>query len=116
VKYGGTNQKIAIRALAGNGEEGEGEVRISVEDHGIGIDSAELEQIFEPFYRSPVVTAAQIHGTGLGLPLARSIAEAMGGRISVVSKVGVGSRFTVHLPAGKAEQKETPVAQRVGQS
>jgi signal transduction histidine kinase len=116
VKYGGTNPKIAIRAFGGNGEAGEKEVHISVEDHGIGIDSTELEQIFEPFYRSPVVTAAQIHGTGLGLPLAKSIAEAMHGRISVVSKVGVGSRFTLHLPAGKVEQTETPEAQRVGQS
>lgn len=116
VKYGGTNPKIAIRAFGGNGAEGGQEVRISVEDHGIGIDSAEMEQIFEPFYRSPVVTAAQIHGTGLGLPLAKSIAEAMGGRISVVSKVGVGSRFTLHLPAGKVEQPETAEAQRVGQS
>jgi signal transduction histidine kinase len=90
------------------------EVRISVEDHGIGIDASELQQIFEPFYRSPVVKAAQIHGTGLGLPLAKSIAEAMGGRISVVSKVGVGSRFTLHLPASQVVGVEN-AAERVAQ-
>jgi signal transduction histidine kinase len=114
VKYGGNHRRIVIRAFCGSRDGAHGEeMRISVEDHGIGIDSAELEQIFEPFYRSPVVTAAQIHGTGLGLPLAKGIAEAMGGRISVVSKVGVGSRFTLHLPLAKTLETETIGAQRV---
>jgi signal transduction histidine kinase len=113
VKYGGSHPSITIRAFRGDLPYGE-EVRISVEDHGIGIDASELQQIFEPFYRSPVVKAAQIHGTGLGLPLAKSIAEAMGGRISVVSKVGVGSRFTLHLPAGQVVGTEN-AAERVAQ-
>lgn len=116
VKYGGDYRKIVIRAMQGPGEDLQHyEMRISVEDHGIGIDSAELPQIFEPFYRSPVVTAAQIHGTGLGLALAKSIAEAMGGRISVVSKVGVGSRFTLHLPLASAVEMESTTVQRVAQ-
>jgi len=117
VKYGGNqHRRITIRAFTGprEGDHSE-EMRISVEDHGIGIDSAELQQIFEPFYRSPVVAAAQIHGTGLGLPLAKSIAQAMGGRITVVSKVGVGSRFTLHLPLAKVAEAETTGAQRVAQ-
>jgi signal transduction histidine kinase len=116
VKYGGSHPSIAIRAFRGKAEgQHPAEVRISVEDHGIGIDSAELQQIFEPFYRSPVVTAAQIHGTGLGLPLAKGIAEAMGGRISVISKVGVGSRFTLHLPAGQTVESEKAALHRVAQ-
>jgi signal transduction histidine kinase len=115
VKYGGSHPSIAIRAFRGGEDVPYGEeVRISVEDHGIGIDASELQQIFEPFYRSPVVKAAQIHGTGLGLPLAKSIAEAMGGRISVVSKVGVGSRFTLHLPASQVVGAEN-AAERVAQ-
>jgi len=117
VKYGGNqHRRITIRAFTGprEGDHSE-EMRISVEDHGIGIDSAELQQIFEPFYRSPVVAAAQIHGTGLGLPLAKSIAQAMGGRITVVSKVGLGSRFTLHLPLAKVPEAETIGAQRVEQ-
>lgn len=115
VKYGGSHPSITIRAFraAADAQHGD-EVRISVEDHGIGIEASELQQIFEPFYRSPVVKAAQIHGTGLGLPLARSIAEAMGGRISVVSKVGVGSRFTLHLPASRVVATEN-AAERVAQ-
>jgi signal transduction histidine kinase len=81
------------------GNHPHGGVAISVQDHGIGIDKSDLMHVFEPFYRSPAVRDAQIHGTGLGLPLAKNIAEAMGGRLTVESKLGVGSVFTVHLPS-----------------
>ena len=102
VKYGGSHPHIIIRAFVEGADHLRGEeIRISVEDRGIGIDSSEIPHIFDPFYRSPVVTAAQIHGTGLGLPLAKNIAEAMGGRLTVVSKLGVGSVFTLHLPTRK---------------
>ena len=70
---------------------------MSVKDHGIGIAGSELKRIFEPFYRSPQAIAAQIHGTGLGLSLAKHLAEAVGGRLTVVSKPGSGSIFTLHL-------------------
>jgi two-component system sensor histidine kinase SenX3 len=95
VKYGGENRWIRVRARLGQGAK---EVQISVEDRGLGIKTSELNEIFEPFYRSAAVTAAQIRGTGLGLPLAKSIAEAMGGRLTVVSKLEHGSTFTLHLP------------------
>jgi signal transduction histidine kinase len=101
VKYGGHNRWIGLRAkVSSNGTESK-EVQITVEDHGLGIDSAEIEHIFEPFYRSPAVHEAQIRGTGLGLPLAKTIAEAMGGRITVSSQVGKGSAFTLHLPVAE---------------
>jgi signal transduction histidine kinase len=74
------------------------EIRVSVEDRGVGIGPDEQLLVFEPFYRSPRVLAAQIHGTGLGLAVANRIVEAMGGKISVVSQVNVGSVFTLHLP------------------
>ncbi len=98
VKYSGQNRWIGVRAVLAHDREGSEEVRVSVSDHGIGIAASELPHIFEAFYRSPAATAAQIHGTGLGLPLARSIAQAMGGEVSVESKVGTGSVFTLHLP------------------
>ncbi len=50
--------------------------------------------------------AAQIHGTGLGLSLAKSIAEAMGGTLSVVSELAVGSIFTLHLPIVEKQESE----------
>lgn len=95
LKYGGEQRWIGIRARATErGPDGR-EVQISVEDRGMGIDSSDLPYIFEPFYRSPSV--AQIHGTGLGLPLAKSIVEAMKGRLTVTSSPGRGSVFTLHL-------------------
>jgi len=74
------------------------EVQVVVEDKGLGIEPAELNDIFKPFCRSKSATAAQIHGTGLGLSLAKSIAETMGGSLSVKSIPGQGSAFTLGLP------------------
>jgi signal transduction histidine kinase len=107
VKYGGKHPQIALRAWAVPLHHGAGrEVQISVTDHGIGIDSSELTRIFEPFYRSPGVQAAQIHGTGLGLALAKRIAESMGGSISVVSELSIGSTFTLHLQIAKGDDQQ----------
>jgi signal transduction histidine kinase len=107
VKYGGDDRLITLRAmryLSGRGSDHE--LRIAVTDRGIGIDSSEIDFIFDPFYRSPRVQAAQIHGTGLGLPLAKRIAESMGGRLSVASQLSVGSTFTLHLQFAKGEEME----------
>jgi signal transduction histidine kinase len=99
LKYGGSQRWLAIRArvaeVAGGGGQ---EAQISVSDRGMGIDTADLPHIFDPFFRSHAAAVAQIHGTGLGLSLARSIAEAMNGRVTVTTALGRGSTFTVHLP------------------
>jgi signal transduction histidine kinase len=98
LKYGSEQKWIGIQAqVTEYGINGK-EIQISVSDRGIGIAPDELRHIFEPFYRSPSVTAAQIHGTGLGLPLAKSIVEAMKGQVTVKSAPGRGSTFTLHLP------------------
>ena len=97
LKYGDQGRWIGIRASAEGGRD-HPEIRISVQDRGKGIDRTDLHQIFEPFYRAKAALSGQIHGTGLGLPIAKSLAEAMGGRISVTSEVGIGSTFTLHLP------------------
>jgi signal transduction histidine kinase len=102
IKYSGHSRWVRVRGFRERpGPLGQYEVGISVQDHGIGIDKSELPHIFEPFYRSPAVRDAQIHGTGLGLPLSRSIVEAMGGKLTVESKLGSGSIFTVHMHAAK---------------
>jgi signal transduction histidine kinase len=98
VKYSGKNRWIGISASVHEAENHHKEVRISVQDHGSGISRSELPHIFEPFYRSPKVVDAQIRGTGLGLAVAKRIAEAMGGKLSATSEVDVGSTFTLHLP------------------
>jgi two-component system phosphate regulon sensor histidine kinase PhoR len=97
MKYSGENLWLTVRAETGKGIGG-AEVRIAVQDRGLGIKPEELSHIFEPFYRGSEVTAAQIHGNGLGLSLVKHIVEAHGGRVSVESKAGQGSTFTLHLP------------------
>lgn len=105
LKYGGESRWVRIRAEKAGPEGGpDSRVRISVEDRGVGIDPADLPHIFEPFYRGKAAQAAQIHGAGLGLSLARDIVEGMGGRLEATSEPGRGSTFTLELPAaGTAE-------------
>lgn len=97
VKYGGDKRWLRISACTIKEKGQAGEVEITVADQGIGISKEEIKHVFEPFYRSPAVTEAGIHGTGLGLPLARKIVEAMGGRLTAESEPGKGSSFTIHL-------------------
>jgi signal transduction histidine kinase len=107
VKYGGNARWMRIRARVYDQDGGFDKVQISVEDKGLGIGSSELRRIFEPFYRSRAAAAAQIHGTGLGLSLARDIAEAMGGRLAVISEPGKGSCFMIYLPFADVSQLQT---------
>jgi len=103
-KYGGADRRVVLRACTFfPKDKSPREIRISVTDRGIGIDSSEVVRIFEPFYRSPRVHASQIHGTGLGLALAKRIAESMGGSLTVLSQLSAGSTFTLHLQIAQGE-------------
>ena len=77
-------------------EPGDGVVRISVSDRGPGVPPAVQERIFEPGVR----LGADRAGSGLGLPLARAIAIAHGGTLTVTSAPGEGTTFTLALPSG----------------
>ncbi|WP_051040891.1 sensor histidine kinase [Rhizobium leguminosarum] len=96
VKYSPTSPQIDIRCW----QEGNC-VHVAVQDYGIGIDQDDLPKMFERYFRAR--TSTGIAGTGIGLTLVKQIVELHGGRISVVSHRGEGSRFTVSLPIGGPE-------------
>jgi len=85
-------------------QEGE-EVFAEVRDTGKGISETHLPHVFEPFFTTKEIGV----GTGLGLPISKSIVEEYGGRIDVESEVGKGTRFTVRLPVKKAEEFDEAV-------
>ncbi len=74
------------------------ELVVRIADHGEGIPASELERIFEPFYRSPGA-APDVGGAGLGLSIARRLANAQGGRLTYSRRDEGGSVFALHLPA-----------------
>lgn len=71
---------------------------ISVADQGIGIPQRDLERIFERFYRVDPARSRATGGTGLGLAIVKHVTAAHGGKVTVWSKVGEGSTFTLQLP------------------
>lgn len=85
-----------------------GHVAVTVADSGIGIPAAEQEQLFTRFFRSSAAMERAVQGTGLGLSIARAIVEAHGGEVSVSSRVGEGSTFSVVLPAASSLAVQEP--------
>jgi two-component system, OmpR family, sensor kinase len=92
-KYSRPGTPITVRL-----QEEKGMAALSVEDGGCGVAAEDVPHIFEPFYRSASVRRLGRTGVGLGLAVARRIATAFGGTLTVDSTVGVGSRFTLRLP------------------
>ena len=92
----GGSVKVAVQAL--NGAEDGFTRRIIVEDNGIGMSAEFMERMYEPFAQEHRAEAVNVTGTGLGLSIVKRIVNLMKGRITVESKLNVGTRFTVDLP------------------
>jgi signal transduction histidine kinase len=93
IKYSGDRKALRVSAaLVG------AELALSVADEGIGVPPAEHARIFEKFYRIGRSDTQGRRGSGVGLALVRHVAEAHGGRVTVESQPGAGSRFTIVLP------------------
>ena len=81
----------------------DGVVRLGVTDTGIGIAPDDQRRLFERFFRATNAVEGEVPGTGLGLYIARAIAEAHGGSITAQSELGRGSTFCIELPTARAE-------------
>jgi len=94
VKYSPGTKSVRIGAAASGGE-----VRISVQDRGVGISEQDRKRIFDRFYRADGEIAKLVKGAGLGLSLVKHIVTAHGGTVVCESRLGEGSTFTIRLPA-----------------
>ncbi|MCL4184066.1 MAG: hypothetical protein KJ011_11520 [Burkholderiaceae bacterium] len=97
--------EVTVRVRRAEGGDG---VRIEIADSGVGIDSAALPHVFEPFRQADEGADRRYGGSGLGLAIVQQVVRAMGGHVSVRSEVGRGTCFTLELPLPIASR--SPVA------
>jgi two-component system, OmpR family, sensor histidine kinase SenX3 len=93
IKYSGPAQPVEIGACIIDDR-----IAFVVRDHGIGIPTRDLERIWERFYRVDRARSRDTGGTGLGLAIVRHVAQAHGGEVTVRSREGEGSIFTLYIP------------------
>jgi signal transduction histidine kinase len=105
VKYSPDGSEITV----GVEEKGD-QLVTAVSDHGIGIPTDELNQVFERFHRGRQVSSANYGGLGLGLYITKQIVERHGGTIWVDSKEGIGTTFHFSLPVKRVETSENPAS------
>ena len=94
LRHGGPGVEVTLAA-----RQADGVVSLDVSDTGPGIDPADLPHVFDRFYRGSAARTGAPGGAGLGLAIVASLAEAMGGDVTVRSTVGQGTTFSVSLPA-----------------
>ncbi len=94
IAYSAENSRVEVKAVRAGDE-----VAISVRDTGRGIAPEHLQRVFERFYRADKGRDRKTGGTGLGLSIVKHIVVAHRGRVTVESRLGQGSTFTIHLPA-----------------
>ncbi|HEY3347377.1 MAG TPA: PAS domain-containing sensor histidine kinase, partial [Nitrospirota bacterium] len=104
VKYSPEGGKVFISGRSLVQEGSHSCIEISVSDTGYGISEHDIPHIFERYYRTTQTSG--IRGTGLGLSVVKSLVESHGGSVSVTSKLGVGSTFTIRLPVSSSKGKE----------
>ncbi|MEB3288845.1 MAG: PAS domain S-box protein [Leptolyngbya sp.] len=90
-------------------DQSQPQLRLTVQDTGIGISAEDMERLFQPFVQIDSTLSRQHEGTGLGLVLVKKIVDLHGGTVSLTSEVGVGSCFMVDLPIASPDQDTAPL-------
>lgn len=98
----GASVSVSLRETAHT--ERTAKYQLDVTDTGIGMSDEFLQQVFEPFARETMFAPTGVTGTGLGMPIVKSLVQQMSGEISVRSKLGQGSTFTVVVPLQMVEE------------
>lgn len=118
ISYSATGSEIVVRVRNQHQQ-----VRVEIEDHGIGLDPADRQQVFERFYRASDGRRLREQGSGLGLTIVKDLVEAHGGRVGVRSERGQGSTFWFTLPlteerahAAEAAPSATPATTHVARA
>ncbi|MGE0879488.1 MAG: sensor histidine kinase [Acidimicrobiia bacterium] len=107
VKYSEAGSSVELEASVEDGTaDGGPSLVIVVRDHGIGIPARDIERVFERFYRVDRARSRVTGGTGLGLAIVRHVVGNHSGTVSVTSKEGEGSAFTLRLPIVRADAAE----------
>ena len=107
IKYTPEGRSVSVACWGDHGE-----ICVEVTDTGIGIPRDDLPRVFERFYRVDKARSRELGGTGLGLSIVKHLVGSIGGQIDVSSRLGSGSRFTVHLP--RSATAALPLAQAGG--
>jgi signal transduction histidine kinase/ligand-binding sensor domain-containing protein len=114
VKFSADGSQVTVRARlvpAARSPLSRRSLELTVSDHGIGIAPDQLERVFDEFHQVDSGIARRFQGSGLGLALVRRFTGLMGGRVTVKSRVGEGSTFTLLLPADPPEaEPDAPTA------
>ena len=111
IKYSEDSRRIHVTV-----REAGSDVVIEVKDEGIGIHPADVERIFDPYYRARFSDTETRRGAGLGLTLVHQIAEAHGGRVEVESEPGRGSTFRLVFPKRAPFEMEAHREEALGDS
>jgi signal transduction histidine kinase len=101
IKYSPAGGQVRLRMAADAGN-----LRIEIQDQGIGIPKEHQSRLFQAFSRVDSSATAEIPGTGLGLVIVKAIVEHHGGRIALESEVGVGTTFQILLPIRQELRRE----------
>jgi signal transduction histidine kinase/DNA-binding response OmpR family regulator len=115
VKFTNTGT-VKLLVTAENAETDRVPIRFEVKDSGIGMTAAQTVHVFEPFEQADRSTTRKFGGTGLGLPISKNLVELMGGRLTVESAPGIGSKFSFTLEFELSDQKTGNRGQEPGSS